>query len=87
VSSVGSFFPYVNDAQSHKPEPHTDQIPVEFIKAGDRAIHSKIHKLINSNWNKEELPEGWKGSIIAHIYKEGDKCCKQYVLYRYFWNV
>ena len=29
-----------------------------------------IHKLINSVWNKEELPEE---SIIATIYKKGDK--------------
>jgi hypothetical protein len=40
---------------------------VEFIKAGDKTIHSEIHKLTNSKWNKEELPEGWKELIIAHI--------------------
>jgi hypothetical protein len=50
-----------------KRQPGTDQIPAEFIKAGDKTIHSEIHKLINSKWNKEELPEGWKESIIAHI--------------------
>jgi len=32
-----------------------------------------ILKLITSVWNKEELPEEWKKSIIVPIYKEGDK--------------
>jgi hypothetical protein len=27
--------------------PGIDQIPAEMIKAGDRAVHSEIHKLIN----------------------------------------
>jgi len=35
-------------------------------------IHYEIHKLINSIWNKEELPHQWKESIIVPIYK-GDK--------------
>jgi hypothetical protein len=46
-----------------------DQIPTELIKAGGRTIH----KLIISIWNKEELPEEWKESIIVPIYKKGDK--------------
>jgi len=50
-----------------------DQIPVELIKAGGRTIRSKIPKLTNSIWNEEELPEEWKASIIAHIYKKHDK--------------
>ena len=37
------------------------------------AEHSEIHKLVNSIWNKEKLPEGWKESIIVPIYKKGDK--------------
>jgi hypothetical protein len=28
---------------------------------------------INSIWNKEELPEQWKESIIVHIYKNGEE--------------
>jgi hypothetical protein len=40
-------------------------------------LHSEIHKLINSIWNKEELPEHWKESIIVPIYKKGNRtdCC------------
>jgi hypothetical protein len=32
-----------------------------------------VHKLICSIWNKEELPQQWKESIIVPIYKKGDK--------------
>jgi hypothetical protein len=35
---------------------------------------------INSIWNKEELPDQWKGSIIAPIYKNGNKTdCNNYL--------
>jgi len=44
-----------------------------LIKAGDRTIRSEIDKLINSIWNKEELSEEWKESIIVPIYRKGDK--------------
>jgi hypothetical protein len=47
-------------------------VPAELIKAGGRIIRCDIHKLIISIWNKEELPEGWKKSVIVPIYKKGD---------------
>jgi len=53
----------------HK-SPGIDQIPAELIKAGVRTICCKIHKLIISIWNKEELPEEWE-SIMVPIYKKG----------------
>jgi hypothetical protein len=34
---------------------------------------SVIHKLITSIWNKEELPDRWKESIIVPVHKQGDK--------------
>jgi hypothetical protein len=34
---------------------------------------STIHKLTNSVWNKEELPDQWKESIIELVHKNGDK--------------
>jgi hypothetical protein len=38
-----------------------------------------IHKLINSVWDKEELPDQWKESIIVPIHKKGDKTdCNNY---------
>jgi hypothetical protein len=48
-------------------------IPTELIKAGSRTIRHEIHKLIISIWNKEELPEEWKESIIVPLYKKGDR--------------
>ena len=50
----------------HK-SPGIDQILAELIKAGGRTIRFEIHKLIICIWNKEELPEEWKESIIVPI--------------------
>jgi hypothetical protein len=36
--------------------PGSDQILAELIQAGGDMLLSAIHKLINSVWNKEELP-------------------------------
>jgi len=59
--------------------PGIDQIAAGVIKARGRTICYEIHKLINSIWNKKELPEGWKESIIVPIYKKGDKTdCSNY---------
>jgi hypothetical protein len=46
----------IEKLKRHK-SPGSDQIPAELIEAGGRTIRSEIHKLINSIWNKEELPE------------------------------
>jgi hypothetical protein len=62
----------VEKLKSHK-SPGIDQIPAEVIKAGGRAIFSEIHKLTNSIWNKEELPEVWKEPITVPVHKKGDK--------------
>jgi hypothetical protein len=53
--------------------PGSDQIPVELIQAGGEILLSAIHKLIKSVWNKEELPDQWKESIVVPIHKEGVK--------------
>jgi hypothetical protein len=37
--------------------PGTDKILAELIQAGGKTVCSEIHKLINSIWNKEELPQ------------------------------
>ena len=68
----------IEKLKSHK-SPGIHQIPAELIKAWSRTIHSEIHKVIISIWNKEELPEEWNESIIVHIYKKGDKTdCSNY---------
>jgi hypothetical protein len=53
--------------------PGRDQIPAELIQAGGEMLLSTIHKLMNSLWNKEELPDQWKEYIIVPIHKKGDK--------------
>jgi hypothetical protein len=45
----------------------TDQILAKLIKAGGETVCSEIHKLICSVWNKEELTQKWKESIIVPV--------------------
>ena len=45
-----------------------NQIPAELMETGCRIIRYENHRIFNSIWNKEELPEEWKGSIIVTIY-------------------
>jgi hypothetical protein len=59
--------------------PGSDQIPSELIKEGGEILCSKIHKLINSIWNKEHLPDQGNASIILPIRKKVDKTdCSNY---------
>jgi len=60
--------------------PGFDQIPADLIKAESRTICYEIHKFINTVWNKEVLPEDWKGSVIVPLYRKGDKT--EYINYR-----
>ena len=62
----------IEKLQCHK-LPGIDQIPAESIKTGDRTVCYEIHKLIISIWNKEELPEESKESIIVSIYNKSNK--------------
>ena len=68
----------IEKLESHK-SPSIDQIPAELIKEGGRTNRHQIRKLIVCIWNKEELPEEWKQSIIVPICKKGDKTdCSNY---------
>jgi hypothetical protein len=59
--------------------PGSDHIPAELILVGGEMLLSAIHKLINSVWNKEELPDQWKESISVPVHKKGDKTdCNNY---------
>jgi hypothetical protein len=53
--------------------PDTDQIPAELIQKGAEMLRSDVHKLVNSTWNMEELPDQRKESITTPTYKKGDK--------------
>jgi hypothetical protein len=57
----------VEKIKRHK-SPGKSQIPSKLIKAGRITIHFEIYKLVNSIWNKEELPEKWKELIIIPIF-------------------
>jgi hypothetical protein len=62
----------------HK-SPGSEKILAEVIQAGGETLLCEIHKLINSIWNKEELPYQCKESIIVSFYKKGDKTdCSNY---------
>jgi hypothetical protein len=62
--SVFKFRVAAEKLRRHK-SPGTNQISAELIKTRERTIRFETHKLINSTWNKEELPEEWKESIIV----------------------
>jgi mannosyltransferase OCH1-like enzyme len=47
--------------------PGSDQILVELIQAGGETLQSEIPELINFIWNKEELPDKWKESVIVPV--------------------
>ena len=50
-----------------------NKTPAEMIKAKGRTICCEIHKLFNSIWNKVELFDEGKESIVVPIYKKDDK--------------
>jgi hypothetical protein len=59
--------------------PGSYKILAELFQAGGEILRSKIHKLIKSIWNKKELPDQWKESIILPVHKKGDKTdCNNY---------
>jgi hypothetical protein len=43
----------------------------QLTQAGDEILRTKIHKLINSIWNKEKLPDQWK-DIIVPVHKNDE---------------
>jgi hypothetical protein len=60
--------------------PGSDEILAELIHAGGEVLKSVIHKLINSVWNREELSDQRKESIIVPIHKKRDKeDCSNYL--------
>jgi hypothetical protein len=59
--------------------PGSDQIPAELFRSGSEILLSAAHKLINSVWDKEELPDQCKESINIPAYKKCDKTyCNNY---------
>jgi dihydroorotase len=59
--------------------PGTDKILAKLIKEGGETLYLEIHRLICFIWNKDELPQQWKESIIVPIYKKANKTdCSNY---------
>jgi hypothetical protein len=59
--------------------PGSDEIPAKLIQVGGEMLLPAFHKLINSVWSKEELPDQWKESIILLVHKRGDQTdCNNY---------
>jgi hypothetical protein len=50
--------------------PGSHQILPKLVQAGGKILLSAIHKLINSVWNKKELPDQWEESIIVLVRKK-----------------
>jgi hypothetical protein len=46
------------------------QILAKLNQAGGNTICSQVYKVINFIWNKEELPQQWKESIIVPILRK-----------------
>jgi hypothetical protein len=74
----------IHTAEPPVPEPSTFEVEIatesqkdknhqELIRPRGRTILCEIRKLTDCIWNKEELPEEWKESILAPIYKKVDK--------------
>jgi hypothetical protein len=49
--------------------PGNNQIPAKLIQKGGEILRSKVHKLINSIWNKKKVSDQWKESIIISVHK------------------
>ena len=68
----------VNQLRNNK-SPGNDRIIAEFIKNGGIQLKKRLHKLICTIWEKEEIPEEWHQGIICPIYKKGDRAvCSNY---------
>jgi hypothetical protein len=53
--------------------PGSDQILAEMIKAGGEILLSALHKLFNSVWNKDEMSDQLKESIIEQFARSVTK--------------
>jgi hypothetical protein len=61
--------------------PSSNQIPVEMVITKGWTIRYEIHKLINSIWNKEELPHQWKVSIFVPKVRYSQLAIIQYKIF------
>jgi hypothetical protein len=69
---VSELSPAIQKWKKYK-SPGIDLIPAELIHARGETFISEIRNVMNSVWNKEELAEQPKKSIIVPIYTNGHK--------------
>jgi hypothetical protein len=50
--------------------PSIDHIPTDVTQVCENTSRSEGHKLSNSAWNKEEVPQRWKESVVTPIYEK-----------------
>jgi hypothetical protein len=56
-----------------------ESVPAELIQEIGEPLLFAILKLINSVWNKKELPNQWKEFLIVRVHKKSDKTdCNNY---------
>jgi hypothetical protein len=75
--------------------PGKDSITSELIKYGGRKLWKRIHQLINTIWETEQMSQEWGTAIICPIYKQSYKLeCPNYrgisllkVTYKIFTNL
>ena len=54
--------------------PGIDDISADIIKAGGRALSTRLHKLFIEIWEQEETIDDWSTAIIIRLFKnKGDK--------------
>jgi hypothetical protein len=75
--------------------PGEDSVTSELIKYGGRKLWNRIHQLITTIWEIEQIPQEWGTAIMCPIYKQSDKLeCHNYrgisllnVTYKIFTNL
>jgi hypothetical protein len=67
----------ITKLRKHK-SPGNNRVMAELIQRGGKILYSKIHKLINSIWNNNELPQQWQENITVSIYEEDKTDCTNY---------
>jgi sorting nexin-29 len=59
--------------------PGEDSITSELVKYGGRKLWNRIHQLIKTIWETEQMPQESGTAIVCPIYKQGDKLeCHNY---------
>ena len=53
--------------------PGPDSIINEFLKYGGSEVRNKLLKIMNMNFEKGEVPNNFRKTLIKPLYKKGDK--------------